>query len=104
MNKKLLSVLLLSAFTVTAMAQNFEGRWYGEQYGSQLIVDFNKDSTVTFNSEAFSGLSFTTKYHTEKVDNGYHVDIQMGKGLAQFQGNGKVNIGFLFGTFAYGEF
>jgi endoglucanase len=101
MNKKLLSVLLLSAFTVTAMAQNFEGRWYGEQYGSQLIVDFNKDSTVTFNSEAFSGLSFTTKFLTEKVDNGYHIDIQMGKGLAQFQGNDKVNIGFLFGPFAY---
>jgi endoglucanase len=97
MSKRLISGILLSFFAATAMAQNFEGRWYGEQYGSLLTVDFNKDSTVNFNSEAFSGLSFTSKYHTEKVGANYHIDIQMGKGLAQFEGNDKVDIGFFFG-------
>lgn len=74
--------LLYSSFTAQAAPHTIIGKWYGLKDGSPVTVVFKNDQTMSIHAEAFSSLSFTSRYKIDSTISPITVDLIMPGGMA----------------------
>ncbi|MGH2643919.1 MAG: glycoside hydrolase family 5 protein [Chitinophagaceae bacterium] len=99
----ILTLMLFSTFLARATAPSILGKWYGLKDGSPVTVVFNKDQTMSIQTDAFSSLSFTGSYKIDSTVHPVAVDVTIPGGMVcaaiiNFSGDGRLEFFGFFGA------
>lgn len=104
--KKMKQIGILASLTLllASCSQGLTGEWYGLYDKAVVTVSFCKDSTLIFDNEAFSSMTFTSKYVLDESMNPMHLDIlnasngMEGAGLVRKNADGSLDLHLEFGA------